>query len=209
MFVIFGTKGVTYTAETGEFYCPVCCSRQPYARKRVRRCAHLYFIPAIPMGVEGEYIECRTCRGTFKVDVLTYDPEQAKHEVEAEIYRCARQLMVAMMMVDGDNADEEIVAIAGIYKALFGLELTRSQIMEEVEELASGAPPILDYVAGMAPYLNSDGKEALFRAALYVSAADGTLAPEEAQLLQGIAASLDMSSAHVRGLVEEMTESAA
>ena len=48
--IIFGTKAVTKTVETGLFNCPVCECDQPFERKTVARRGHLYFIPILPLG---------------------------------------------------------------------------------------------------------------------------------------------------------------
>ncbi len=68
--IIFGRRGVTGTKGQGTFQCPACQTDQPYAHKHVRRFFTLYFIPLIPLGTVGEYVECGRCKGTFKPAVL-------------------------------------------------------------------------------------------------------------------------------------------
>jgi zinc-ribbon family len=68
--IIFGRKSVTGSKGRGQFPCPTCQSIQSYDHKRVRRFFTLYFIPLIPLGTIGEYIECDRCKGTFKPTVL-------------------------------------------------------------------------------------------------------------------------------------------
>ena len=52
--IIFGTRGVTFTPEKGEFFCPGCCAERSFARKSVRRFFTLYFIPLVPLDKLGE-----------------------------------------------------------------------------------------------------------------------------------------------------------
>ena len=59
MFVVFGARGRTSTVERGSFFCPSCGSEEEFHRKRVKRYGTLFFIPTIPLGDIGEYIECQ------------------------------------------------------------------------------------------------------------------------------------------------------
>lgn len=68
--IIFGSRAVTGSKGTGSFVCPRCGPGAPYDHKRVRRFFTLYFIPLIPLRTVGEYIECGTCRTTYKPEVL-------------------------------------------------------------------------------------------------------------------------------------------
>lgn len=69
-FIIFGTRGVTYTKARGSFQCPQCRTLAPYRHRRIRRFFTLYFIPVIPLDLLGEYVECDQCRGTYKMEIL-------------------------------------------------------------------------------------------------------------------------------------------
>ncbi|MEZ4363242.1 MAG: zinc-ribbon domain-containing protein [Kofleriaceae bacterium] len=68
--IIYGTKAVTGSKGQGLFQCPACQSQQPYVHKRTRRFFTLYFIPLIPFKTLLEYVECKSCSGTFKTSVL-------------------------------------------------------------------------------------------------------------------------------------------
>src|SRR5881396_2577280 len=69
--IIFGTKNRLKTIGTGQFYCPRCQAQRTYEHKQAKRYFTLYFVPLIPMGDLGEFVECQTCHMTFKTDVLT------------------------------------------------------------------------------------------------------------------------------------------
>lgn len=69
-FIIFGTRGVTSTIKEGEFYCPQCACEKHYRHRKVTGFFTLYFIPLIPLGSRGEYVECQSCRNTFVERVL-------------------------------------------------------------------------------------------------------------------------------------------
>jgi hypothetical protein len=69
--IIFGTRGKKTKVGEGEFYCPKCQTRRTYHHMKAKRYFTLYFIPLIPMGNLGEYIECQTCHTPFEISVLT------------------------------------------------------------------------------------------------------------------------------------------
>ena len=119
-FIIFGMRGVTYSADKGDFSCPICGGQQPYNHKRVRRFFTLYFIPVIPLDMLGEYVECGGCAGTFKPDVLSYDAAAEDTVFEASFHQAIKRVMVLMMLADGVIEMSEIQSIQQIWKKLTG-----------------------------------------------------------------------------------------
>ena len=73
-FIIFGTRGIRSTLKQGTFFCPQCGSEKNYKHKKVTQFFTLYFIPLIPLGNKGEYVECQTCRNTYIERVLHMRP---------------------------------------------------------------------------------------------------------------------------------------
>ena len=72
-----------------------------YSHQRADRFFTLFFIPLIPLGKLGEYVECESCKGTFKPEVLSYDPETAAKQWRALYVQGMLGVMVRMMAVDG------------------------------------------------------------------------------------------------------------
>lgn len=68
--IIFGTTGIRSTIKEGNFLCPQCLAERRYKHKKVTQFFTLYFIPLIPLGNKGEYVECQTCRNTYIERVL-------------------------------------------------------------------------------------------------------------------------------------------
>jgi hypothetical protein len=68
--IIFGTRMRYKTLGEGQFYCPKCQQTRAYVHKQASRYFALYFVPLVPMGSLGEFVECQTCHTTFKPDVL-------------------------------------------------------------------------------------------------------------------------------------------
>src|SRR5205085_7504003 len=86
-FIIWGSRGITSTLDKGEFYCPRCNrDRLPYALKSTRPWFTLYFIPLFPIGGAEKYVECQRCGGTFREEVLDYEPPTEAERFLGELY---------------------------------------------------------------------------------------------------------------------------
>lgn len=73
-FIIFGTRGIRSTVKEGQFYCPQCDGEVPYKHKKVTQFFTLYFVPLIPLGNKGEYVECQSCKNTYIERILHMRP---------------------------------------------------------------------------------------------------------------------------------------
>jgi len=204
LLIIFGTRGVTYPAGKGEFHCPHCGATRPYEHKRVRRFLTLYFIPIVPLDLLGEYVECQTCKDTYKPAVLTETPGASETRFEAEFHAAVKRVMVLMMMADGRVDEEEIETIRLVFGKLADREVGREEVDREMEAARSDGRGLRPYVASVVGKLNDHGKELVVKAAFFVAAADGKITDEESALLSELAAALEMSPAHFKGLVDEL-----
>jgi tellurite resistance protein len=203
--IIFGTRGVTYTRGQGTFHCPAC-GEAPYRVRRVRRFFTLYFVPLIPLDLLGEYVECRRCKDTFKPAILELSPGAA--DFEAEFPVVTRRLMALMALADGEVSDEELETVREIYNDLAKEDLSRDEIAEEIEAARDDRRSVEDYTRSVIGSLNDRGKELVLSAALMVAAADGEFRDEERELVGKIGDALEMSSAHVKGVIAELLASA-
>jgi tellurite resistance protein len=205
-FIIFGTRGITYSAGKGEFHCPGCDALRPYDKKRVRRFFTLYFIPIIPLDVLGEYVECQHCKDTYKTDVLGYDPAAGKRQFEASFHSAVKRVMVLMMMADGKIDTEEVETIRQVFGKLSNREVSQEEVDAEVATAKSEGHGLRQYLANVSGNLNDTGKELVVKAAFFVAAADGKITDEESSLLSELASALEMSPAHFRGAIDELMQ---
>ena len=203
--IIFGTRGVTYSHEQGEFWCPVCETDQTYNHKRVRRFFTLYFIPLIPLDLLGEYIECEACEGTYNLDVLMLEAGSGA-EFEAEFHRAVRRVMVLMMLADGVIDEEEITVIREVYERLSDQPITEARVREEAASAEREGQGVHEYLKSLVGSLNDSGKEMVLKAAFFVAAADGVVTDEEQQLMNEVGKALEMSTAHFRGVLAELQQ---
>jgi hypothetical protein len=72
--IIWGSTGREVLIGQGEFHCPECDCRQPFAHNRIARYFTLYFIPLFEISNHGEVVSCGRCGSNFRPDVLSYQP---------------------------------------------------------------------------------------------------------------------------------------
>lgn len=203
MFILFGTKGVTSTEGRGRFHCPQCGSEREYKNQQVRRYFTLFFIPVIPMDELGRYVECSSCAGTFKPEVLNYDPVAERKHFEAQFHAAVKVVMIHMLLADGRVEEAEIEAMGRILEGLTGAKPDAALLQQEVRSSAISARKPAEVAAEVAPMLNVQGRETVLRAAIMVADDDGQVARKELRLLGEIGRALELSGAHLKGLLME------
>lgn len=121
--IIFGTRTTNPTAGQGQFNCPRCGPQKSYTHKKQKRWFTLYFIPVIPLGTAGEYVECDACAGTFDMEALHHDPAAER----AEMFDRLRRLSVLAMLFANRYQPENVNALRTALQ-----ELTQDFVAEEV-----------------------------------------------------------------------------
>ncbi len=207
--IIFGWRGVTYTKDRGEFFCPGCTAQTAYKMKRVRNFFTLYFIPLIPLNKMGDFVECTRCRNQFKAEVLDMDTEKMLAEaqassvdVESEYFVALRRIMIETMVAKGHALDSERSEVIAAYTELSGQQLTHDMLNQEVGQ-AQREPAGLSALRALAPNLNERGKETVLFAAYRIAMADGVIADEEWSLIAEIGEALAMTPSHINGAIAE------
>lgn len=207
--IIFGMTSRNKTVESGTFYCPICQGEQVYDHKAVRRWFTLYFIPCIPMGHLGEYIECRTCKGNLALNVLDYNPSEGPADPEnmdALFLVACKQAMIGMLLADGQPSDREVHALQNSFELLAGVEVTEDDLREEIEHIARNGSHALEIAGQAAPQLNDASKEALMKQAYQMARADGPMSKAESRFFEQLGHALVISRAHLRGILLDLDE---
>ncbi len=204
MFFIAGTKGETSTAGRGEFYCPQCEKYTRYLHQQVHQKATVFFVSVANLKLLGEYVECQSCDGTYKMEVLDYDPQEEQREIES-LYRTGiKKVMTMMMLADGKIEDSEIAMMKDIYRKVSEDDLLDYEIEEEIDNCKRYPTDMEEYITDLFPFLNENGREMIFKISYYVAIADGRYRREEEKLLKKIGKILQLSSAHIKGIIAEI-----
>lgn len=202
--IIFGTRGVKSTLNQGQFNCPQCESTRAYKHKKVTRFFTLYFIPLIPLGRLGEFVECQACKGTFIPNVLNYNKNQQSNSFLAEYEKAMKHCMVLIMLADGEIDENEMVTVQKIINKFGHNDISLDQLSKYVEEVQQKPEDISTYLRKVTPALNEHGKEMIIKCAISVAAADGNIDDSEINLINEMAKVMEMSSSHLKGILSEM-----
>lgn len=200
--IIYGTRGVRSTLSTGNFHCPQCETQNEYRHRKVRKFFTLYFIPIIPLGNLGEYVECRSCKNTFITDVLDQSGEDKK--VFMALYQMAiRHSMVLIMLADGVIEESEKAAVLDIINRHGHNDMTMAELEAYIPEVQQEGKDITTYLKEVAPALNEYGKEMIIRSALEVAASDGHMDRSELDEIKVMADALAMDKSHLKKVLTE------
>ena len=140
MFIIYGTRTTTATVEKGVFHCPRCGPHRHYHHCRVKNWFTLYFIPIIPLGTRGFYIECLQCSGTYGPEVLqlTHLDQPAIETVvqpsyETGMHEQIKRLFVLAAVTQGKPNAATTQSLQYCYRHLTNQHLETSKIEGEVD----------------------------------------------------------------------------
>ena len=139
--------------------------------------------------------------------MLNYDPAAEVQQIQAFFFIAVKQVMIAMLLADGVIDDEEVKMLQTIYQEMTGTQIPEDELREEIAVINAGGSTAVDLVTGLAPQLNDSGKETVMRAAYSIAAADGHVDASEQAYLTQIGKALELSPAHVTGILQQVAES--
>ena len=209
MFILFGTKDRAVETDRGQFYCPNCNVKKDYGKKFVQDWFTLFFIPIFPIsGKKNDHIECKECQSIYHLDVIDYKPALNDEEMESEYQKALKNVLCLMILADNKVDDKEINVVSDIYNRLTNnKKFTKSQIEKNLALVKKSTKNVKEYLKKIKPYLNAGHRELVIKAMYYVASSDGHLDAKESKLLIKTATVLDMTSAHVKGVLAELDQS--
>jgi len=203
--IIFGTRGVKSTIQSGEFICPQCNQSKPFRHRKVTKFFTLYFIPIIPLGKRGEYVECRECKGTFVPRVL--ESKSSGIEDKKALYETAiMHTMVLIMLADGKIDENEKKQVHKVINKYSRDKINFSQLDGYIKNVQAEKENASTYLKKICASLNEHGKEIIIKAALSVASADGDIDKSELKIISQMAQSMEMSSSHLKGILSGLDE---
>ena len=150
--IIFGTRGVKSTIKQGNFNCPQCESTQDFRHRKVTKFFTLYFIPLIPLGSAGEYVECRNCKGTFIPRVLDYEKKPSADAFLSEYEKAMKHCMVMIMLADGHIDEDEMVMVQKVINKFGHNDVTISELELYVQQVQANPEDISTYLKKVTPH---------------------------------------------------------
>lgn len=231
--IIFGTRGIRSTIKEGNFICPQCADHRNYKHKKVTQFFTLYFIPLIPLGNKGEYVECLSCRNTYVTRVLELSalvpevesrPQQSSsstsnagvvmgvaatqasaiNDIEPEKNKVIKKLLIMMILADGVVDNAEIQTFHKVYKESTGQVVV--DLVKDMDEVRNENKSAYQYLKGVVNFINQEGKEAILKASMQIAAADGEIDPSEIRMVENFGKALEMTPAEVRAIIESIKQ---
>ncbi len=204
MFLFFGTKSKKRTIARGTFLCPSCKTEQPYHHMTMQKHGHLYYISLVPMGDVLEFVECQTCSKTWDPSVLAPTLEPAyTQEAFDDFYETLLNVMILVMLVDGQIEEAERDAIRHLFEKIVGIELAQTDLDAEISRAVARGPDGLMFdIAAQRNTLDQERRIMFFRAAVLVAYADSTIVEQEMNALKTIAKALGITDEELRTTVE-------
>jgi hypothetical protein len=199
--IIWGWRTWARAIDHGTFFCPHCGADRSYAHKRARRWFTLFFIPLIPLAVIGEYIQCDTCKKTYKTAVLD---ALTTAQVQDTLFRVVRKSVTVLVRQVGSPGAE--AAALAVLSSFAGRAWTDDELAADVQHLDTS--DLSADLATLASVSNEHGKERILEACVRVAATGGVIDSQARMTLDHIAAGLLMTAAHARGVIDQAVEQA-
>jgi tellurite resistance protein len=207
MLLIFGIRVYFWTIGQGTFHCQRCGGDRPYKLKAGRRFIHLFFIPVIPLGKVGEYVQCTQCRARYRPDVLAL-PTMAQMQAALP---AGMQAAAITMLRAGDPA--------GIAARRRAVEAIRGAGIADFDEArldadlgpASALDPqvaVPSRLSALSTQLAPQAREWFLAEIVRIGLADGALSDSERQAAHDVAGYLGMTQAQAVGVITLTEEGA-
>ena len=202
--IIFGTRGVRSHRERGVFFCPNCQMRRSYELIEPRRYFHLFFIPLIPLDSYDPYVECDSCHGTYRPQVLEYDPERQRKNLMEDFNRALLHSMCLVAAADTVPSTSEAATIKHLYADIANYTVTEDQVLYLISVAEQGAQKLFQDFSRLSSQLSDQAKEALIHVNFLVAFSDGAATSAEVEKIAAYAQALGMSHAHFQGVFGEV-----
>ncbi|MDC1220926.1 TerB family tellurite resistance protein [bacterium] len=204
--IIFGTKGRSIQMDSGQFHCPNCNAPRTYQKKYVQDWFTLYFIPTFPVGSKkNEHIECEECSSIYHLDVIDHKPGLNDEEMASEYEKALQNVLCLMIIADNKVEDEEVKTVSDIFNKLTNdKKLSKAKITKTITNLKKDDLTVDEYLKDIRPYLNAEHRELIIKAMYLVAGSDGHLDDKESELLMYTAKVLEMTPAHIKGVLSEL-----
>ncbi|MBV1859867.1 MAG: zinc ribbon domain-containing protein [Nannocystaceae bacterium] len=184
--IIFGTRTTNPTAGQGLFNCPRCGPQKPYTHKKQKRWFTLYFIPVIPLGTAGEYLECNACAGTFDMDALHHDPAAER----AEMFDRLRRLSVLAMLFANRYQPDNVTALRTALQEITQDFIAEEVIHQDVQFAQQAQAQLEPTFQSQTQDFSADGKSLLIRLILSTLAPTRHIETQDHQTLHRVGAAM-------------------
>jgi tellurite resistance protein len=118
-----------------------------------------------------------------------------------EFHGALKRLLVLASMADEEIDPEEVERLQKAYRTLTALELTESDLFDELSELQNRPVTADEMIRSLAPRLDWDRKQTLLKAVIVVSTADRAVKDEERLFIESVASALAQDPQELERLI--------
>jgi hypothetical protein len=195
--IIFGTRTLQRNKGQGQFHCPRCSMQRGYRQISADRFFTLYFIPLIPLGSAGRYVECMSCGGTYGEEVLTYNPQVERAELVADIRRTLILVLRATQRADAVH----VAALQSVLGEIFDEEIPENEIWNDLRLADQANAQLVPFVQQRLASFNAKGKELVLAAAARMLTGGRMLVPADREVVGELAIALGFTRGTAQSLL--------
>jgi len=196
--IIYGTRGRNVHTDSGEFTCPRCGIEQSYKHYEVKNYFTLYFIPLIPIGSAGEFVECEGCAGTFAPEILTYDPEVEREEMATTF----RRLSVLFLLDVNRCTSSTLQSLQEIVGDTVHMDIEREDIAKDVKQAQSASPDIKKFFKNQTSEFSEEGKFLLVITLRKILESESPLLQHEKDRMAELGKAMGLRAKHVKQVLD-------
>lgn len=195
--ILFGTTSRHKIVGEGEFHCPRCSMQASYQQTAVKRYFTLYFIPLIPMGNAGEFIECKSCSGTYAMEVLTYDPAvERKKTIDAY-----RRMSIAFLLDVNRCKAAELEVLQDVVGDIANQDVSPEEVAADVRLAQEANVDLIKFIKRDAAEMSDDGKWLLLSTLRRIVERSGSMMMHERERLMEVGKAIGLRKKHLEAFV--------
>jgi hypothetical protein len=203
MLLIWGWRSLLKVLGVGEFRCPDCQADRSYQLVRPRRWFTMFFIPVIPLKWGEPFVRCSVCTSGFSEDILSVPTNKQFGYLIALGARSMYATAIAAGLGHSEQMIDQAVASLAPY---VDNSYNEANLIADVE--AFKGHELIEYLAPLAAGMELQGREALLSGLVAYAYAAEDPSPGVGQVLSEAAAALQLTSAHLAGIVATVGASA-
>jgi hypothetical protein len=205
MFLIFGVRVYFRTIGQGTFHCQRCGGDRAYRHRAGRRWIHLFFIPVIPLGQVGEFIQCTQCGTRYATGVIAL-PTTA--QMQAALPVGMRAAAIIMLRAGDAGSIAARRRVVDVVKGAGVADYDETMLDADLQSAPDGVGSAADGLNALSTQLAVPAREWFLAEIVRIGLADGQLTDAERQAAREIGSYLGMTPAQAFGVIALTEEGA-
>jgi hypothetical protein len=159
-----------------------------YTHIGVNRYWTLYFIPIIPLGQRGTYVECQQCTGTFGPEVLNYQPDpglkRLLDETSIKMWHDLRRCLVVLCYHAQRTGPDAFQRLKSLYETRSKQTLSPEVASQEFQQAAEANVQLEPFARHLFGTLPDNERAFVLQAGRELLASEGRLTDRDRDLLR-------------------------